>query len=169
MTDQFELPQGPWTIEPGMPVIFDVWTVRGGDGVPIAVVSGEQNAKRIPAMVEEIRRLNSEEPGTPLGRLAAIAQFAKERGLCTGIEAKPAELCVMEDNDRLRALNAELGEAIKDIPRLVESIRGIPGDLSECESLDAQLCGNPWCNDFGCIANRLAHLRALIAKSEAAL
>ena len=69
-------------------------------------------------------------PGTPLGRLGALAEYARELGLCTGLEAKPAELFLIEEIERLRAfkeqyekrrdciLRSMLNEAEAEIERL---------------------------------------------------
>ncbi len=51
---------------------------------------------------KEIEQLRSEEPGTPCGRLKAIADYAKGLGLCSGTEAKPPELYLIEYVDTLR-------------------------------------------------------------------
>lgn len=63
-----------------------------------------------------LRRENDDDsPGTPLGRLGVIAVAAAERGLCTGAEAKPAEVFLIEAYDRLRAENVKLVEALKGL------------------------------------------------------
>jgi chromosome segregation ATPase len=51
------------------------------------------------ALAAQAQEIADETPGTPLGRLNAIGRFAEQRGLCTGIEAKAAELFLMETFD----------------------------------------------------------------------
>jgi hypothetical protein len=66
--------------------------------------------------VKDLDRLRAEladdSPGTPLGRLNAIGEFAVGLGLCTGTEAKPSELFVLEAlvvaRAELASLRAEL-------------------------------------------------------------
>jgi hypothetical protein len=75
----------------------------------------EEASRDIDRLRAEKAELEAEEPGTPLGRLKAIADFATSKGWCTGAESKPAELFVIEraektkaELDRLRAENEEL-------------------------------------------------------------
>jgi len=56
------------------------------------------------ALAQENERLQSEEQGTPLGRLKAIADFAIAKGLCTGTEGPAPETFVLE---RIKELEAE--------------------------------------------------------------
>jgi hypothetical protein len=51
------------------------------------------------ALAAQAQEIADETPGTPLGRLNAIGRFAEQRGLCAGIEAKAAELFLMEAFD----------------------------------------------------------------------
>jgi hypothetical protein len=60
-----------------------------------------------------------ESPGTPMGRINAIGQFAEDRGLCSGVEAKPAEVFLMEAFDALRAELAAAREAYSTMRELV--------------------------------------------------
>ena len=54
-------------------------------------------------------------PGTLYARIDGICEFAKARGLCTGIEAKPGELFLMEAFD---ALSGEAADAEASCDRL---------------------------------------------------
>jgi len=55
-------------------------------------------------------------PGTIDARFESVIQFARDAGLCTGFEAKPGELFLMEEYKRLenkvKALLEELDETI---------------------------------------------------------
>lgn len=57
--------------------------------------------KEIERLRGVVKNLMDDGPGTPLGRLEAIAKAAIDRGLCVGLEAKPAELFLIEAYDRL--------------------------------------------------------------------
>ena len=56
--------------------------------------------------------LADESPGTPLGRLNAIAVATEARGLCSGVEAKAAEVFLIEAFDALRAELADVKEQL---------------------------------------------------------
>jgi hypothetical protein len=62
-------------------------------------------------MIERIKELESEEPGTPLGRLAGLARFAIDNGLCKGIEAQPPEIFLIE---RIKELEARLASPLPE-------------------------------------------------------
>jgi hypothetical protein len=51
------------------------------------------------ALAAQAQQLIDDSPGTPLGRLNAIGEFAEKRGLCIGVEAEPGELFLMEAFD----------------------------------------------------------------------
>jgi hypothetical protein len=48
--------------------------------------------------------MDDDGPGTPLGRLKGLSEYAIEHGLCTGLEAKPPELFLIEEIERMRKL-----------------------------------------------------------------
>lgn len=62
--------------------------------------SGVISSDNVSALVESTLK-EDDGPGTPLGRLGAIADATVARGLCTGLEAKPAELFLIEAYDKL--------------------------------------------------------------------
>jgi hypothetical protein len=65
----------------------------------------------------------SDEPGTPLARLTGIAEFVVARGLCTGLEAKPPELFLMEAYDALSASEPAGAQTWRTLVRL--TIKGV--------------------------------------------
>lgn len=67
-------------------------------------MSDHKTHNELRAEIASLRaELADESPGTPLGRLNAIGVAAEARGLCTGVEAKPAEVFLIEAFDALRA------------------------------------------------------------------
>jgi hypothetical protein len=72
----------------------------------------KEHRERLQANAGLRAELSDDSPGTPLGRLNAIGEFAVGLGLCTGTEAKPSELFVMDEVARLRAELERQGEKI---------------------------------------------------------
>lgn len=76
-----------------------------------ALLNEYENAGAVRAEVDRLlienralrTETDEESPGTPLGRLAALARYAQKIGLCSGVEAKPAELFLIDEIERLRA------------------------------------------------------------------
>ncbi len=95
----------------------------------------------------EIARLRREKdddsPGTPLGRLGAIAKAAEERGLCKGIEAKAAEVFLIEAYDRLRREKEALVEVLRDCP-CPRPANAAPDGLTVEQCMARLECGCDW-------------------------
>jgi hypothetical protein len=55
-------------------------------------------------------------------------------------------------------------DALKELLDIVDNVRGLPeeDDDEPCE----ELCGNSWCQYFGCIPRKTREARAIIAKAE---
>jgi hypothetical protein len=72
---------------------------------------------------QRIDELEDDGPGTPLGRLAAIAAFAIERKLCTGMEAKAPEVFVMERVEELEADRNHWREAMHNAMTAADMVK----------------------------------------------
>lgn len=66
-----------------------------------AKVEGLETALTAMGNLTKDRIMALETDGTPLARITDVCHFAEARGLCTGMEAKPGELFLMEAYDRV--------------------------------------------------------------------
>lgn len=72
-----------------------------------------------------------------------------------------------DDHSRLRAINAELLEALERAePALDEILEREDIDSDECPRGDFVLCGSGWCHAIGCVVGKLAAARAAIARAK---
>jgi hypothetical protein len=60
-------------------------------------------------LVARLRELETDRPGTPLGRLKALTEFAKGKGWCSGMPLQPIELIVMAQVNNALNMIRELG------------------------------------------------------------
>jgi hypothetical protein len=63
--------------------------------------------------------------------------------------------------------HASLTARVKDLLEIVEAIPGTPDEMPSepCE----ELCCNSWCNEFGCISNKIRDARAALDPKGAAV
>jgi hypothetical protein len=54
---------------------------------------------------------------------------------------------------------------VEELLAIVEAIPGTPNEMPS-EPCD-ELCGNSWCNEFGCIANKIRDARAVLQPKRA--
>lgn len=73
------------------------------------------------ALAKAEQERDDDGPGTPLGRLGAIAKFAVGRGLCKDIEAKAAEMFLIEAYERAEAALTAARELIDELNCRVDS------------------------------------------------
>src|SRR5580704_3864397 len=94
----------------------------------LCLAEGKQREELLAKVSAELDRLRAEladeSPGTPLGRLNAIGVAAEARGLCTGVEAKPAEVFLIEAFDALRAeLDEVKSEGRQEVANIISNYR----------------------------------------------
>jgi hypothetical protein len=56
----------------------------------------------------------------------------------------------------------EVADRIRELLEIVEAIPGAPDEMPDEPC--SELCGNSWCNDFGCIPEKIRSARALHPK-----
>ncbi len=81
---------------------------------------------------------NDDGPGTPLGRLNVIAKYAIDNELCTGLEAKPAELFLIEEIERLRMDVSDWRGCVKNATDEVEQLNKQYDGLAQAAINDGQ-------------------------------
>jgi len=72
------------------------------------------------------------------------------------LREQAARIAELESNEKAYE------ERIKELLEIVEAIPGTPDEIPDEPC--SELCGNPWCNDFGCIPEKIMAVRALQPK-----